>query len=228
MERFSWRDAEELTIDRRYRGGVRGYRAWMRLVHRLSEGGYSEQPGFLGSAFDDFLAAANEDTQSKNLTCRLFVSHRMNDVNNALHIAWGRHAKRIRLLARYPRSDPRCSDPAKEILIAAIIEIALLNVTHVLAMHTSFSAGSKWIPYELGRAKTRLVYSDQAAGWYYPSTLSKSRAEYMHLARETTTDAEIQAWLSSSRRLGREQGQCVPTSNRTWKYGAHPPPLDPP
>jgi hypothetical protein len=205
----------------------------MTLVHGLSDGSYREEPDSLRSAFDDFLAEANEGPRPKDSTCCLFISHRMNDVGNALHIAWlatqsgydywlDVHDPKLAAANNAP-----LSSPAQEILIAAIIEIALLNVTHVVAIHTSRSAGSKWIPYELGRAKARLVYSDQAAGWYYPSTLRQSRVEYMHLVRETTTDAEIQGWLSSSRGMCQQKGDCVLTNDRTWKYGAGVPPLVP-
>jgi hypothetical protein len=240
VERFFWRDhdlpPEERTIDGRFPEGIRGYQAWRRLVHSVADDPFGGRPESLRSAFDTFLAAVDEDAQPRLSTCCLFISHRMNDVNNALHIA------RVATQCGYDYwldiHDPtltranriQLSSPAKEVLIAAIIEIALLNVTNVIALHTNRSAGSKWIPYELGRAKTRLVHSDRAAGWYHPSSLANSRAEYMYLVEATTTDAEIRGWLSRAPRSRLGQSQCVlrPEVERLWKYGDHPPPMDPP
>jgi hypothetical protein len=240
VERFFWRDRDlppgERTIERRFPDAVRGYQAWQELVLSVNEDPFGERPEFLRLAFDTFLVGADGDTRPRLPTCCLFVSHRMNDVNNALHIAWVAtqcgydywldvHDPRLIAANRTP-----LASPAQEILIAAIIEIALLNVTHVIALQTHRSAGSKWIPYELGRAKTRLAHSDQAAGWYYPSALAKSRAEYMHLVDTTTTDAEIRAWLTRPRRSRPGQSQCGlrDERHRRWKYGDDEPPLDPP
>jgi hypothetical protein len=240
VERFFWRDRdpppEERTIERRFPETVRGYEAWWALARAVDEDPFGERLEFLRSAFDTFLVGANGDTRPLPPTCCLFISHRMNDVNNALHIAWVAtqcgydywldvHDPRLLAANRVP-----LSSPAQEILIAAIIEIALLNVTHVVALQTNRSLGSQWIPYELGRAKTRHVYSDQAAGWYYPSALANSRAEYMHLVETTTSDAEIRAWLTRPRPSRPDQSPCSlrGAGDRKWKYGDHEPPLDPP
>ena len=83
-------------------------------------------------------------------------------------------------LSQVPQ-DP--SNPRYGILIAAIIEIALLNCTHIVAVHTSNSVKSKWVPYELGRAKARWIVSTQACGWFEPSLQpSTTGQEYVYLA----------------------------------------------
>jgi len=85
---------------------------------------------------------------------------------------------------------------AGAILLAAIIEIALLNSTHVIALHTTNSAGSAWIPYELGRAKARKIFSSQAAGWFDPPNISPSGCpEYVHLAHQTASHRDVEDWL---------------------------------
>ncbi|MCB1090050.1 MAG: toll/interleukin-1 receptor domain-containing protein, partial [Verrucomicrobiae bacterium] len=43
--------------------------------------------------------------------------------------------------------------PQKSIAIAAIIEMALLNCSHVLAIVSGNTPGSAWVPYEYGRVK---------------------------------------------------------------------------
>src|SRR5262249_24349779 len=137
-------------------------------------------------------------------TCCLFISHRQSDVDSALHIAWigtntgydywlDVHDPTVLAVNR-----SQLASPAKDVIVAAIVEIALLNATHVIALHTENSAGAKWIPYELGRAKDRLVYSDQAAGWFAQKIKIGSCGEYVHLVKQTRTAAEIHNWLSNT------------------------------
>jgi hypothetical protein len=110
--------------------------------------------------------------------------------------------------------------PAKDIANATVIEMALLNVTHVIARHTRRSAGSKWIPSELGRAKARLVRSNQAAGWFERHMSVASCGEYVRLIRQTWSAADIANRLASA-----SGGRCAPAAVRSWLHG-DPPPLD--
>ena len=79
----------------------------------------------------------------------------------------------------------------RDILIAAIIEIGLLNASHVIAAMTPLSAGSKWIPYEFGRAKHRSMYSIYSATWLHPVILPSDCGEYVHLAEITRAETDI-------------------------------------
>jgi len=45
------------------------------------------------------------------------------------------------------------SPQSQALAVALIIEVALLNCTHVLATITDNSPGSAWIPYEYGRVQ---------------------------------------------------------------------------
>ena len=67
-------------------------------------------------------------------------------------------------------TDVSIASPVREMLIAAIIEMGLLNSTHFIAAITWNSAGSKWIPYEFGRAKRRQLYSVYSASWLGSAT----------------------------------------------------------
>ena len=108
------------------------------------------------------------------------------------------YAERIACLAKHHRlhywldvHDPHLaqanslpeSDPRRSILIAAVIEIALLNSTHITVIHTSNSQQSKWTPYELGRAKAHRILSDQAAGWFEPQCSSSNFGDYVQLIK---------------------------------------------
>jgi hypothetical protein len=106
---------------------------------------------------------------------RVFVSDRRVDVGIA---------ERIAKLATYSGygywldvHDPRLiyatgaaiPSPIKDVLIAAIIEMGLLNASHLIAAMTRNSAGYKWIPYEFGRAKQRSLHSIYSASGFTPA-----------------------------------------------------------
>jgi hypothetical protein len=126
---------------------------------------------------------------------RVFISHRQADADCAERIAW--RASQEGLDYWLDVHDPllRYSKAAPPMILAAIIEIALLNCTHVIAAHTPNSAGSKWIPYELGRAKSRAVYSHQAAGWFHSQTSPAAYGEYVQLAEICRSEKEVVRWL---------------------------------
>src|ERR1700742_4569424 len=72
-------------------------------------------------------------------------------------------------------------DPRHAALVAAIVEIALLSSTHVIALYTAHSANSKWIPYELGRAKDKRIASPQAAIWLASGQAVSNCGDYVLL-----------------------------------------------
>ena len=232
MERYFWREHENRPLETRFPADVRGREAWLGLLRAAPQ---AENQKALGEAFDDFLEAIDQESQPRSPTCCVFVSHRKHDLNNALHVAGV--ADQCGYDVWLDVYDPKLQavlgrpiqSPGQEILIAAIIEIGLLNATHIIALHTKLSPGSQSIPYELGRAKARAIRSDQAAGWYYPAALGSSPAEYMRLVEATTTDAEIAAWLSHSGQPwpGRPMCALLPETKRRLKPEDVPPPLDP-
>jgi hypothetical protein len=100
------------------------------------------------------------------------------------------HDPTLALVNRLPANDPR-----KSLLIAAIVEIALLNCSHVIALHTSSSRSSRWVPYELGRAKAHGIVSRQAAGWFQQGQTVSGCGDYVQLAVMTHDEHQIGAWL---------------------------------
>jgi hypothetical protein len=245
MEKFNWREANARALNRY--DGLPEAEPWRRLVERISSPAPESRDGartFYADAFADFVAALDRDSPPiptiagtkkgpAQPTCCLFVSHRMKDVDNALHIAW--RATQAGYDYWLDIHDPTLialtgaaiPSPAKDILLAATIEIALLNSTHVIALHTQYSIGtgpnnlSKWIPYELGRAKTRQIRSNQSACWFDKHTPISTCGEYVYLVEQTWTKGDIDGWLAKA-----QQGHCVLTTNKTWKHATPPPPLD--
>lgn len=160
------------------------------------------------------------------IECCVFVSHRRGDKALAERIAWMScqhgfdywldvHDPWLNALSAAP-----IPSPVKEILTAAIIEIALLNSTHVVAIHSATSAGSKWIPYEFGRAKAHGITTSQACSWFDPTASSIDAGEYTFLAARTHSEHELDAWLA--REAGGPRGCSLP--KKGWS-GEEPAPL---
>ena len=178
-----------------------GALAWRELVDKLEAGNVDPH-----LAFDDFMQSLPVLlTLPPPPRCCVFVSYQRRDLSLALKLA------KLVTLQGYDywldAHDPMLSyvvggspigSPRREILIAAIIEIALLSSTHVIATHTANSKRSRWIPYELGRAKQRSVVSQQTAGWFEPGLTPASCGEYTYLAVETRSRADVVNWLNPS------------------------------
>jgi hypothetical protein len=136
------------------------------------------------------------------LACpRLFISHRQRDDRRARDIAVIARAAgfQVWLDVEDPLLTAMTGTPSAStaLLTAAIIETALLNSTHVIAVMTTNTAGSKWVPYEYGRAKDSSMYSLQAACWIDSRVPQKDLGEYLLLGVTTRTDPEIERWLGN-------------------------------
>ena len=97
------------------------------------------------------------DPLPKNNCPRLFVSHRKADKDCALRIA--EIAAQNGFAYWVDVLDPDLQALSKStiagslipLVTACIIEMALINCTHVIACMTPHSRGTLWIPYEYGR-----------------------------------------------------------------------------
>jgi hypothetical protein len=99
---------------------------------------------------------------------RIFVSHRQADQDAALRLAWLAQDQGwgywLDIVDLRPASQQlaaltawlgRPPTPLElSIFTAALIEMGLLNCTHVIAALTGNTKGSQWVPYEYGRLKT--------------------------------------------------------------------------
>jgi hypothetical protein len=116
-------------------------------------------------AFIDFLQTMQALPGRPLSQPRVFVSHRMADAPYAERIAWlaSQNAGLEYWLdvhdpvLRFASAALPPGHPVYAITVAAIIEMALLNCTHVIAAHTPPPTNttwrpSQWIPYELARA----------------------------------------------------------------------------
>lgn len=131
---------------------------------------------------------------------RVFISHRRSDLAPALEVKNAADANGFDYWLDV--EDPKLSalgyHPDKKavaVLTAAIIEMALINCTHVLAVMTPSTAGSLWVPYEYGRITEFPTVHGRAAAWLH-SNLPQP-PEYLLLGVITNTIDEIENWFRS-------------------------------
>jgi len=155
---------------------------------------------------------------------RLFVSHRQSDRDYALRAAWlatqqGFHFWLDVLNPALQNLPHRNLPPQQQALVTAIIiEMGLLNSSHVLALVTRNAPGSLWIPYEYGRVKANRLFSVQAGCWIDKQSTQQAKAEYLELGITTSSEPDIEIWLDSE--FGNAM-HCAPTP-RPWPYKTIP------
>jgi hypothetical protein len=101
--------------------------------------------------------------------------------------------------------------------MGAIIEMALLNCTRVLAIMTHRVHGTMWMPYEYGRVKDSSLLDLRAAAWFEPAMQPANVPEYFHLGSKLTTETGIRNWCHLGRRSAK-----MPTPSQPWPHGATP------
>jgi hypothetical protein len=179
-------DEQEVAATR-YPDGVEiaGRGAWVRLVERVEAGSRENAwAHFVGD-----IETLVEQLPPK--PHRVFVSHQRKDVDAAERLAY--LATQAGLEYWLDIHDPTLigannqtiTGPQRAILIAGIIEIALLNCRYIVAAHSTNSLASKWIPYEFARVKEHIPFADDAAGWFEPTVQAGLTEDYFELARKT-------------------------------------------
>jgi hypothetical protein len=218
MPDFDWRDTQTLPLADRFPDNSVGILAWRDLVDNLRPLS-SAPPAQLHQALERFMQQAWSQLPPNFVPeCRVFVSHRRVDVAIAERIAFVAtqegfgywldvHDPNLSFVSGSP-----IPAPIKDILTAAIIEMGLLNSSHVIAGMTPNTAGSKWIPYEFGRAKYRRLHSPYSASWLYPGMVESDFGEYIYLAEITRAEVDIRGWLNATWAAGR----CSQTAPASW------------
>ncbi len=155
---------------------------------------------------------------------RVFISHRQADTDEALRVAelvqqcgydyW------LDILNPELLNIPSMALPkqAEAIAMASVIEMGLLNCSHVIALITKHTEGTLWIPYEYGRVKEPPPVTLQAACWIHRD-YAGNLPEYLYLGPVHYSEAEIQAWLTAPPGTPAKQ-PCAPTD---WTQAATKP-----
>jgi len=226
MTNFDWRRTPADLL-RRYDETVTGYKQWERLVIMLTEylrlGDSDEATRRFLELLDEFLQAVDRLAR-KSAPCRMFVSHQQADVAFAERIAY--LASKEGFDYWLDVHDPllklanQTSLPVvvRSVLIAAIIEMALLNCSHAIAVQTPAAELSRWVPYEYGRAKRRWLTSTRVASWFRKGIYESTKADYLKLGVCALSEPQVIAWLQW------EWTRCqCPPSQCGWKGGATQP-----
>lgn len=215
MANYNWREHPQEPLRRRFPEHVRGFQIWstflIRLQEFLAEADTPRGIERLNIAFGDFVEAIEKDAASFP-ECRVFVSHQSRDVAYAERIAWlaTQHGFEYWLDVHDPilTLANRADLPAaiKGLTIAAIIEIALLNCSHIVAVQTVNSRQSRWVPYEYGRTKHRVASSQQAASWFDTGVRLDPGGDYLSLGMCAFSERDVGNWLAEQAKAGTCKG----------------------
>jgi hypothetical protein len=220
MPDYFWSDFSENNLWERFPDWALGREAWQAFGREIP------------AALPQLLAALVQRRRvamwgSPPLACpRLFVSHRQVDEKRAMEIVT--LAKNVGfqvwvdvldpVLKMASGHSPTSRDEAKS--LAAIIETALLNSTHVLAVMTPHTQGSRWVPYEYGRARDSSPYSLKAGCWIDAQIQDLDLPEYLWLGVTTRSDTEITQWLTNELAIWQSRYSTCPqpTDNPTSSH----------
>jgi hypothetical protein len=159
---------------------------------------------------------------------RLFISHRQVDYPLALRIARVAVDEGVEIWLDV--LDPTLTwlntvgkrhftRRQEQLLIAIVIEMALLHSSHVMAVMTTSTIGSGWVGYEYGRVKDSGLYSLQAGCWIHP-VLGSTPWEYLLLGVNTYDENGIRRWLRAELAAWgrRHRGTACPdAAGRDWR-----------
>lgn len=117
---------------------------------------------------------------------------------------------------------PANSSSIKSLLTACIIEMAIINCTHVITCMTPNSKGSLWIPYEYGRITAIPGYLSAASAWKHPDFPKPNLPEYMHLGLIHTTEKEIEDWHGTELNRKNQKKSCALPEHPLATYPSFP------
>ncbi len=221
MSSFNWQTAQAQFPATRYaqlpQGDVLGLAEWERFIYRFPYPNPESAWPYLHALHQAKLSAPARKCP------RVFVSHKQVDVAEAKRIAWLIQGQQIDYwldvidlppaLAALTASTPVFNTT---LLIAALIEMALINCTHVLAVMTEATATSRWVPYEYGRIKDDPPGRLTASCWHHPDLTWSDLPEYLHLAPVHASEMQIVNWLQAEKPAF---PRCRWELDREWQGG---------
>lgn len=157
-------------------------------------------------------------------TPRVFVSYKSQNREYALRIAYLSNEEGFNywldvldpVLKRVTQQHSVLTPEQKAFAIAAIIEMALLNSSHVIASITPLTWDSRWVPYEFGRIKDDFVLAHQASSWIAPNQQT-NLPEYLNLCPQSFSESDIRSWLKNERNIWENKnGIKLPRPATKW------------
>lgn len=228
---YDWFEFIGKDLKDRFPSDVNGYEQWVHFVENLPFAENALQDSAVRIKDYEFKPPAPGVIRPINCP-RVFISHKQEDQNFALRIA--ELAVQAKFYYWLDVLDPflniinskkvfinsksiKLSPVLEALLIAAVVEMALINCTHILAAITIRSRPSRWIPYEYGRVKNSPTIVSDTACWVSPKIKKSDIAEYMLLGVVNYTDREVGLWLKNEYfRFPKNSGQICKGSNRQW------------
>ncbi len=210
---FDWRDAEDVPWYLRYTAGatpgwqftIHGVQWWL-LRGEMGWGPVDVPPWIVqGDPSNVGPRGPVPGRPDRPLPRRplLFVSHRNRklDIARALEAVAlaDRKGFDVWLDVLEPRLNglpaaPGREDDTQAQALAGVIEVALVNATHVLVVRTKNTDGSTWVPYEYGRVRDDDTLSGVAACWLAEADTGKLPA-YYHLGFVARSKPALGQWL---------------------------------
>jgi hypothetical protein len=224
MRSFRWEESAQLSLSERFPtelAPIAGGAQWQEGASRFGAMTKAEMHSWI----KDLFGIATVPLQCP----RVFISHRQCDSKLALRVACEAHLTGFDywldvvdlaqdrpsfVTALESRLTRKLDDFELGILTAAIIEMALLNSTHMIAVMTGSTAGSQWVPYEYGRAKQRMPSAENVACWRDRSLAPKILPEYLHLSPVYAKRSDLVTWLLARRA---KYQRCSSASREVWR-----------
>jgi hypothetical protein len=213
MKDFNIYDPEE----QRFPNEANGAEEWLKWFEK---GRWREHD--TAGAFDELLSELRKKAWPPPACPRVFVSHRQADAALALRVAWLANSAKFEfwLDVLDPTLQALGGQPTPPVVIGSIIEIALLNSSHVIGLLTPSWRGSMWLPYEFGRVKERQYVSKTAASWLHPQLSSADDPEYTHLGPRHISEGDITDWLSTELKSWQTSYESCPGGSKNdWAGG---------
>jgi hypothetical protein len=195
MPDYDWREYAESSLLERFPNWAQGAEAWRAYVEAVLE---TPSP----ARFDEFRDSLSSILPA--LGCpRVFVSHRQADVTLALRIAKLANEEGLEFwldvfdpsLQALQAAASSLKPSQVALLTAGIVEMALVNSTHILVAMTPATRGSLWVPFEYGRVKDVPLASQRTAVWAHPQLAPQDFPEYCFLGVIARSEGQIRATI---------------------------------
>jgi len=203
---FDWSNTRAAPLEERYPAdwegseAIIGLRFWKDFVSMHPE---AWSPEFLQS-----LLPRHPPFSAKRSTignCRVFISHSRHDLDKAQdiarivrHVGWNYWLDVEDPNLRMVNATISQGSMKYALAVAAIIEFALLNCTHVISVLTDKTLKSTWVPYEFGRVKPRKPSAPAALCRAYPGNGSFKIPDYYVLNPICTDNRLLEHCLRNS------------------------------
>lgn len=230
MRNYFWKEFSARPLSARFPDWTIGRHLWLERNE--------DNPEAMLALLDELVEyRRHANWGTSPLECpRLFISHRQKDEIRAREIAG--IAQKVGFQYWLDVLDPdllsiaatATPTPQQSLRLAVLIEVALVNSTHILALMTANTKGSMWVPYEYGRAKDSSPNSLSAAYWIDAGLeqqlqrTGEQLPEYLLLSLRTERDVDIERWLLDELVSWQTRYGACPTGQIVLDSGVDPGP----